>query len=122
MGLCFDLLTVDFIPFASHPGLSLTYNRLCSNCGATSTPLWRRNPEGKYLCNACGLYYRVNGTNRSGGQKKKVLLVNCSLSVGVGGLILEFVDSLHEVVCKKGRDLEMGVWECVKYKEFSTSG
>lgn len=33
----------------------------CSNCGATSTPSWRRCPEGKaLLCNACGLYQKLH--------------------------------------------------------------
>jgi hypothetical protein len=34
---------------------------ICTNCSTTTTPLWRRNPEGQPLCNACGLFF-VSGT------------------------------------------------------------
>ncbi|GBC04069.1 hypothetical protein RclHR1_00550014 [Rhizophagus clarus] len=35
----------------------------CQNCGARETPCWRE-PEGKLLCNRCGLFFKQNGYNR----------------------------------------------------------
>jgi GATA-binding protein len=36
----------------------------CNNCGTTVTPLWRRDQEGKSICNACGLYLKTRHVPR----------------------------------------------------------
>lgn len=42
----------------------------CSNCGTTSTPLWRRSPAGANICNACGLYLKARNHSRPTSFKK----------------------------------------------------
>ncbi|BFZ56671.1 GATA type transcriptional activator of nitrogen-regulated proteins [Savitreella phatthalungensis] len=52
---------------------------VCANCGTTTTPLWRRAPDGRSICNACGLYQKLRNTTRPVTRK------NPAAMSGVGG-------------------------------------
>ncbi|RKF56705.1 Nitrogen regulatory protein areA [Erysiphe neolycopersici] len=45
----------------------------CTNCFTQTTPLWRRNPEGYPLCNACGLFLKLHGVVRPLSLKTDVI-------------------------------------------------
>jgi hypothetical protein len=36
----------------------------CSHCHTRNTSVWRRNPDGQCVCNACGVYQRLRGVPR----------------------------------------------------------
>jgi hypothetical protein len=48
----------DWIEFSREPTFTC-----CSNCQTTVTPLWRKI-ENQTLCNACGLFFKLHGTDR----------------------------------------------------------
>ncbi|CDK24642.1 unnamed protein product [Kuraishia capsulata CBS 1993] len=52
--------------------------QVCSNCGTTKTPLWRRGADGKSTCNACGLYFRANNSHRPVHLKKPPHVISIS--------------------------------------------
>ncbi|KAL7916400.1 hypothetical protein GGI35DRAFT_37295 [Trichoderma velutinum] len=57
---------------SGNPGESSTPTT-CTNCFTQTTPLWRRNPEGQPLCNACGLFLKLHGVVRPLSLKTDVI-------------------------------------------------
>ncbi|KAK9244708.1 hypothetical protein V1506DRAFT_307427 [Lipomyces tetrasporus] len=52
------------------PGTTESVGQVCSNCGTTRTPLWRRAPDGSTICNACGLYLKARNISRPANLKR----------------------------------------------------
>ena len=50
------------IPVAST--VKVVRKGVCTNCQTSSTSTWRKDSEGRPLCNACGLYLRIHKINR----------------------------------------------------------
>lgn len=60
-------------PGGSKSGEQNNTQTTCANCFTQTTPLWRRNPEGQPLCNACGLFLKLHGVVRPLSLKTDVI-------------------------------------------------
>ena len=49
---------------ATAPAAGESTGPRCLNCSTVNTPLWRRDAEGRPLCNACGLFKQLHGVDR----------------------------------------------------------
>ncbi|KFM58581.1 Transcription factor GATA-6, partial [Stegodyphus mimosarum] len=48
-------------------------NQKCCNCSTLVTTLWRRNLNGEFVCNACGLYEKLHKKSRPLSMKKDAI-------------------------------------------------
>lgn len=55
----------------------------CYNCNTFNTPLWRKDPDGNTLCNACGLFLKLHGSTRPLSLKTDVIKKRSSRKTSV---------------------------------------
>ncbi|RZF39008.1 hypothetical protein LSTR_LSTR014725 [Laodelphax striatellus] len=55
------------------PSLATRMDSACTNCGTRTTTIWRRNPLGEMVCNACGLYYKLHNVNRPATMRRDTI-------------------------------------------------
>lgn len=53
---------------------------VCNNCGTEDTPLWRRDDEGKIICNACRLYFKLHNEKRPTYMCRPIIRRRCRTS------------------------------------------
>ncbi|KAM0676025.1 hypothetical protein GVAV_000805 [Gurleya vavrai] len=58
------------IPYAASQYQNYLSEPICIHCHTRETSLWRRL-EGRIVCNACGLYYKMHGVKRPISLKKE---------------------------------------------------
>ena len=54
--------------------LVISADTRCTNCSTSVTSLWRKNDDGKVVCNACGLYRKIHGQDRPLKMRKDTVL------------------------------------------------
>jgi len=83
----------------------------CHNCGATSTPTWRRTLNGEPLCNACGLYFKKHHK-----QNRPVKLFSATteseyfLSPGLTPPAAAYAVPTENLVCKNCSTTSTPLW------------
>lgn len=55
------------------PTVNILSEQTCAHCGTRNTTMWRRDSSGQYVCNACGLYFRMNGQMRPAIMRKETI-------------------------------------------------
>ncbi|KAI1770259.1 hypothetical protein F4818DRAFT_270386 [Hypoxylon cercidicola] len=66
----FDPILQENWPSTRSNSTSNQSGQVCTNCGTTRTPLWRRSPQGATICNACGLYLKARNSSRPTNLKR----------------------------------------------------
>lgn len=79
--------TITTAAVPATPAPPATASPICTNCSTQNTPLWRRDPQGQPLCNACGLFLKLHGVVRPLSLKTNVIKKRNRGSGSSGGSI-----------------------------------